>query len=77
MPNDPFVDVAALSTLGPIRYLDARDQEAFDAGHALGAVRVPVEDGIKQQRRPTSDLTTLPSGITPLGRSASILRPSL
>jgi thiosulfate/3-mercaptopyruvate sulfurtransferase len=44
MPNDPFVDVAALSSLGPIRYLDARDQTMFDAGHAPGAVRVPVDE---------------------------------
>lgn len=44
MPNDPFVDVAALSSLGPIRYLDARDQAMFDAGHAPGAVRVPVDE---------------------------------
>src|SRR6516165_338312 len=44
MPNDPFVDVATLSSLGPIRYLDARDQQAFDAGHAPGAVRVPAEE---------------------------------
>ena len=44
MPNDPFVDVAMLSSLGPIRYLDARDQQAFDAGYAPGAVRVPVEE---------------------------------
>jgi thiosulfate/3-mercaptopyruvate sulfurtransferase len=43
MPSDPFVEVAALPSLGPIRYLDARDQAAFDAGHAPGAVRVPVE----------------------------------
>jgi thiosulfate/3-mercaptopyruvate sulfurtransferase len=43
MPSDPFVDVAALPSLGPIRYLDARDQAAFDAGHAPGAVRVPLE----------------------------------
>ena len=43
MPNDPFVDAAALSALGPVRYLDARDQAAFDAGHAHGAVRVPLE----------------------------------
>ena len=43
MPNDPFVDAAALSSLGPVRYLDARDQAAFDAGHAPGAVRVPLE----------------------------------
>ena len=44
MPNDPFVDVAALSSLGPIRYLDTRDQAMFDAGHAPGAVRVPAEE---------------------------------
>src|ERR1700759_4349270 len=43
MPSDPFVDPAALSSLGPVRYLDARDQAAFDAGHAPGAVRVPIE----------------------------------
>jgi thiosulfate/3-mercaptopyruvate sulfurtransferase len=43
MPNDPFVDVAALSSLGPVRYVDARDQAAFDAGHAPGAVRAPLE----------------------------------
>ena len=44
MPNDPFVDIAALRSLGPVRYLDARDRAAFDAGHAQGAVRVPVEE---------------------------------
>src|SRR4029077_6553270 len=44
MPNDPFVDIAALPSLGPVRYLDARDQAAFGAGHATGAVRVPVDE---------------------------------
>ena len=44
MSNDPFVEIAELSALGPIQYLDARDQAAFDAGHAPGAVRVPFED---------------------------------
>jgi thiosulfate/3-mercaptopyruvate sulfurtransferase len=43
MPSDPFVDPAALSSLGPVRYLDARDQASFDAAHAPGAVRVPLE----------------------------------
>ena len=43
MPTDPFVEPAALASLGPLRYLDARDQAAFDAGHAPGAVRVPVD----------------------------------
>ncbi len=42
MPNDPFVDVAGLNSLGPLRYLDVRDQAAFDAGHAPGAVLVPL-----------------------------------
>ncbi len=43
MPSDPFVDPAALSSLGAVRYLDARDQATFDSGHAPGAVRVPVD----------------------------------
>ena len=44
MPLDPFVDVAGLRSLGPVRYLDARDQAAFDAGHAPGAMRVPADE---------------------------------
>jgi thiosulfate/3-mercaptopyruvate sulfurtransferase len=44
MPNDPFVDVGDLPSLGPLRYLDVRDQAAFDAGHASGAVRVPLDE---------------------------------
>ena len=44
MPNDPFVNVGDLPSLGPLRYLDVRDQAAFDAGHAPGAVRVPLEE---------------------------------
>jgi len=44
MPNDPFVDVGDLSSLGPLRYLDVRDQVAFDAAHAPGAVRVPLDE---------------------------------
>jgi thiosulfate/3-mercaptopyruvate sulfurtransferase len=44
MPNDPFVDVAALTSLSPIQYLDARDRTTFDAGHAPGALHVPVEE---------------------------------
>lgn len=44
MPNDPFVDVAALTSLGPVQYLDARDSAAFAAGHASGALQVPIED---------------------------------
>jgi thiosulfate/3-mercaptopyruvate sulfurtransferase len=44
MPNDPFVDVAGLNSLGPLRYFDVRDQAAFDAGHAPGAVLVPLNE---------------------------------
>jgi hypothetical protein len=29
MPTDPFVDVRDLPSLGPLRYLDVRDQAAF------------------------------------------------
>ncbi len=55
MPSDPFIDAAALSSLGPVRYLDARDQAAFDAGHAPGAVRVPLEAWDKpRSNQPTS-----------------------
>ena len=43
MPTDPFVDAAALPSLGPIRYLDARDQAAFEAGHAPNAIRAPAD----------------------------------
>src|SRR3954464_8013456 len=44
MPNDPFIEIGHLPSLGPLRYLDVRDQAAFDAGHAPGAVRVPLEE---------------------------------
>ncbi len=40
MTNDPIVDPTALSALGPIRYLDAREPAAFAAGAAPNAVRV-------------------------------------
>ena len=44
MPNDPLADARDLPSLGPLRYLDVRDQAAFDAGHAPGAVRVPLDE---------------------------------
>ena len=43
MSSDPFVEISALPSLGPVRYLDARDQAAFDAGHLPGAVRVAAD----------------------------------
>src|SRR5256885_14462824 len=44
MPNDPFADARDLPSLGPLRYLDVRDQAAFDADHVPGAVRVPLDE---------------------------------
>jgi thiosulfate/3-mercaptopyruvate sulfurtransferase len=58
MPADPFIDVAALPSLGAVRYLDARDQAAFDAGHAPGAVRVPLEDWDKAAKAADTGFTT-------------------
>jgi rhodanese-related sulfurtransferase len=35
-----------------LRYLDVRDQAAFDAAHAPGAVRVPLDEmGCRRQDR--------------------------
>jgi thiosulfate/3-mercaptopyruvate sulfurtransferase len=44
MPNDPFIEADAISALGPVRYLDARDAAAFAAGHAPNAIRAPSND---------------------------------
>lgn len=52
MPIDPFVEVASLTSLGPVQYLDARDEAMFDAGHAPGALRVPVEEWDKAAKAP-------------------------
>jgi len=60
MPQDPFVDAAALSTLGPVRYLDARDQASFDASHAPGAVRVPLESWDAAAKSAGTGFTTNP-----------------
>lgn len=43
MPNDPIVEVAALGTLGPVRYLDVRDAASFAAGSAPGAHNVAAD----------------------------------
>jgi hypothetical protein len=52
MPNDPFVDVAALASLGPIRYLDARDQATFEGRHAPVRCACRSMNGIKPPKRP-------------------------
>jgi thiosulfate/3-mercaptopyruvate sulfurtransferase len=51
MPNDPFVDSEPLSSLGPVRYLDARDQAAFGAGHAPNACARRWMPGTRRLRR--------------------------
>lgn len=43
MPTDPFIETAAIASLGPVRYLDARDAAAFAAGHAPNAIRAPSD----------------------------------
>jgi thiosulfate/3-mercaptopyruvate sulfurtransferase len=54
MPNDPFVEIAALTSLGPVQYLDARERAMFEAGHAPGALHVPVEEWDKAAK--TADI---------------------
>lgn len=43
MPSDPFIEVDAIPSLGPVRYLDARDAATFTAGHAPNAIRAPSD----------------------------------
>lgn len=51
----PVTDPA--QTQGPLRLLDVRDAGAFAAGHAPGAVRVPIEDWVKAARTPEGDFS--------------------
>jgi rhodanese-related sulfurtransferase len=62
MPNDPFVDVGDLPSLGPLRYLDVRDQAAFDAAHAPGAMRVPLDEWDACKRRSNNPSLKRPVG---------------
>jgi thiosulfate/3-mercaptopyruvate sulfurtransferase len=74
MPNDPFVDVVALGSMAPVRYLDARDQAAFDAGHAPGAVRVPLDEWDKAAKSATvgfSDAAYWSGALSALGLDPS------
>jgi len=43
MPNDPFIEIDAIASLGPVRYFDARDAAAFAAGHVPNAIRAPSD----------------------------------
>ena len=53
MTRTPVIDPEEVTT--PLRLLDVRDAGAFAAGHAPGAVRVPVEDWIAAARTPEGD----------------------
>ena len=64
MPSDPFVDVGDLSSLGPLRYLDVRDQVAFDAAHSPGAVRVPLDEWDAAAKAADTGFARLRTGTT-------------
>jgi thiosulfate/3-mercaptopyruvate sulfurtransferase len=42
--NDPVIEPVDLVSIGPVRLLDVRDEEAFSTAHFPAAVRVPVEE---------------------------------
>ena len=48
MTSDPVIDPQTASY--PLRLLDVRDADSFAAGHALGAVRVPIEAWVTAAR---------------------------
>jgi thiosulfate/3-mercaptopyruvate sulfurtransferase len=54
MPSDPFIEVDAITTLGPVRYLDARGATAFAAGHAPNAIRAPSDAWDAAAKHPDS-----------------------
>lgn len=75
MPNDPFVEAAAIPNLGPVRYMDVRDKAAFDAAHAPGAVLVPVDAWDKAAKSAGSGFESSPfwqQAIGPLGLDPSV-----
>ena len=53
MTRTPVIDPEEVTS--PLRLLDVRDAGAFAAGHAPGAVRVPIEDWIAAARTPEGD----------------------
>jgi rhodanese-related sulfurtransferase len=48
MTRSLVIDAAEVTS--PLRLLDVRDADSFEAGHAPGAVRVPIEDWIAAAR---------------------------
>lgn len=52
----PIVDPTRLPPVAHLLWLDARTGSAFAAGHAPGAVRVPIEGWLSASRRPESAL---------------------
>ena len=68
MTSDPVIDPEIASH--PLRLLDVRDADSFAAGHAPGAVRVPIEDWVSAARTPEGGLentTHWADALTPLG----------
>lgn len=53
MTRSPVIDAAEVTS--PLRLLDVRDAVSFEAGHAPGAVRVPIEDWIAAARSTEGD----------------------
>jgi thiosulfate/3-mercaptopyruvate sulfurtransferase len=53
MNHSPVIDPAEVTS--PLRLLDVRNAASFAAGHAPGAVRVPIEDWIAAARTPEGD----------------------
>jgi thiosulfate/3-mercaptopyruvate sulfurtransferase len=50
MPQDPVIEIKDVGGLSNVMLLDVRDKAAFDADHADGAVRVPVEAWVEAAR---------------------------
>jgi len=69
MTDAPVIDPAEVTL--PLRLLDMRDAASFAAGHARGAVRVPIEDWVAAARTAKGDFTNTGSGRMPSMHSAS------
>ncbi|ATU94958.1 sulfurtransferase [Phyllobacterium zundukense] len=73
MPQDPVIEIKDVSGLSNILLLDVRDKSAFDADHAEGAVRVPVElwvDAAKNSETSFADVGFWQQQIRDLGVKA-------
>ena len=60
MTSDPVIDPQ--NTTLPLRLLDVRDADSFAEGHALGAVRVPIEGWVSAARTQEAGWRIRPTG---------------